>query len=113
MTDTVAVTRASGEAVTDPESGVVTHPTTPVYSGRGRVQGRDVQGQESDSAGQFLTAWNFILQVPVTVDLQPGDSATVTASADPLMVGRVFHVESVPRKTHMTALRAGVEEVTA
>ena len=113
MSDTVRVSRRSSEPVTDPVTGVVDYPATPFYEGRGRVQARQTEGQETSAGGQSFTVSDFTLQLPYDTDLEPGDHVEVRASEmDPLMVGRVFAVETIPRKTHMTAVRAGVEEVT-
>lgn len=113
MTDTVRVSRPSTAAVTDPVTGVVEYPSAAFYEGRGRVQARQLDSQEAGNGGQFFTVSDFTLQLPYDTDLEPGDVAEVLASeTDPLMVGRVFSVESIPRKTHMTAVRASVEEVT-
>jgi len=113
MTDTVVVSRRSSTPVTDPETHQVTYPTEIIYEGRGRVQSRDIEGQDYTDAGAPVMVMAFQAQLPVTVPLQKDDLIEVVASeSDPLMVGRVFRVDSVQRKTHATKTEANVEEVT-
>lgn len=114
MADTLTITRASGEPVTDPETFEVTYPSEQVYAGKGRVQSRDTDAEAVTQGAQDFTLGDSIVQVPVTVPLAVDDEVTVDASlTDPLMVGRVFRVVVIPRKTHATMVRAGVEEVTS
>lgn len=114
MTDTLTVTRASGEPVTDPETFEVTYPRAVVYAGKGRIQSRDTDAEAVTQGAQDFTLGDSIVQVPVTVPLAVDDEVTVDASlTDPLMVDRVFRVVIIPRKTHATMVRAGVEEVTS
>lgn len=113
MTDTVVVSRRSSTPVTDPETHQVTYPTEIIYEGRGRVQSRDIEGQDYTDAGAPVMVMAFKAQVPVRVPLQTNDLIEVVASeSDPLMVGRKFRVDSVPRKTHATKTEANVEEAT-
>ena len=113
MTDTVVVSRRSSTPVTDPETHQVTYPTEIIYEGRGRVQSRDIEGQDYTDAGAPVMVMAFQAQVPVSVPLQKDDLIEVVASeSDPLMVGRKFRVDSVPRKTHATKTEANVEEAT-
>lgn len=114
MTDTLTITRASGEPVTDPETFEVTYPRTGVYAGKGRIQSRDTDAEAVTQGAQDFTLGDSIVQVPVSVPLAVDDEVLVTASqTDPLMVDRVFRVVVIPRKTHATMVRAGVEEVTS
>lgn len=113
MRDTVVVSRRSSTPVTDPETHQVTYPTEIIYEGRGRVQSRDIEGQDYTDAGAPVMVMAFQAQVPVRVPLQTNDLIEVVASeSDPLMVGRKFRVDSVPRKTHATKTEANVEEAT-
>jgi len=112
MTDTVVVSRRSSTPVTDPETHQVTYPTEIIYEGRGRVQSRDIEGKDFTDAGAAVMVMAFEAQLPVTVPLRSNDLIEVVASeSDPLMVGRVFRVDSVQRKTHATKTEAAVEEV--
>ncbi|GAA1110545.1 hypothetical protein GCM10009650_12530 [Nesterenkonia jeotgali] len=110
MTDTLLITRSSGNPVTNPD-GTVTRPVQTVHAGVGRIQGRSTEGEDRTVAGADVLIVTFQAQVPVGVDLRPSDQVEVTASQmDPLMVGRTFRVESVVRKTHATKTTANVEE---
>lgn len=114
MTDTLTITRASGEPVTGPETFEVTYPSTVVYAGKGRIQSRATQAEDVTQGAHDFTLGDSTVQVPVSVPLAVDDEVTVDASqTDPLMVGRVFRVVIIPRKTHATMVRAGVEEVTS
>ena len=111
MTDTVVVSRRSSTPVTDPETHEVYYPTETLYEGPGRIQSRNVQGRDFIDAGAPVMVMAFQAQVPLHVGLQENDLIEVTVSeSDPLMVGRVFRVDSVPRKTHATKTVANVEE---
>lgn len=113
MTDTFIVSRRSSAPVTDPETHKVTYPVVSVYEGPGRLQSRDIEGQDFSDAGAPVMVMAFQAQVPVSVPLQENDLIEVVASgSDPLMLGRVFRVDSVQRKTHATKTEANVEEVT-
>ncbi|MGJ9405265.1 DUF6093 family protein [Nesterenkonia aurantiaca] len=110
MTDTLLVTRRSGNPVTGPD-GKVTIPTETVHDGIGRIQGRSSEGLDKTVAGAAVLIVTFQAQVPVSVPLKDGDEIRVTASEmDSMMVGRKFRVESVVRKTHATKTTANVEE---
>lgn len=112
MTDMVVVSRRSALPVTDPVTQEVTYPTVTVYEGRGRVQSRNTEGKDFTNAGAAVLVVAFQAQIPVHVPLQHDDLIEVVDSeSDPLMVGRVFRVDSVQRKTHATKTEANVEEV--
>mgnify|MGYP006892278397 CR=1 FL=1 len=114
MTDTVIVSRRSSVPVTDPETHEVSYPTETIYEGSGRIQSRNTEGKDFTDAGAAVLIVAFQAQVPVSVPLQQNDLIEVTASeSDPLMVGRVFRVDSVQRKTHATKTEANVEEATS
>lgn len=110
MTDTLLITRRSGNPVTNPD-GTVTRATETIHDGKGRVQGRSTEGEDKTVAGASVLIVTFQAQVPVSVPLKDGDLVEVTGSEmDPLMIDRTFRVESVVRKTHATKTTANVEE---
>lgn len=115
MVDECTIRRKTGEA-TDPNSGVIT-PTygADLYSGKCRVQQRQAAGQEQNVGEAFVLVTRFEVQLPMSVTgLVEGDQITVTASAlDPDLVGRVFTVRDVAAKSHLTARRVIVTEVTS
>lgn len=113
MSDTLRITRKSAEPVTDPATGKVTYPSVTIYGGRGRIQSTGLQGREVVTGGADFDISSFTVQVPFDVDLHGDDEAEVLASRmDARMVGRTFRIDTVPRKTHATMMRAGAEEVT-
>jgi hypothetical protein len=115
MVDACTIRRRTGEA-TDPNSGVIT-PTygDPLYSGKCRVQQRTNAGQGQDVGEAFVLVSRFEVQLPMSVTgLAEGDRITITAAAlDPDLVDRVFTVRDVAAKSHLTARRVGVTEVTS
>src|SRR5690625_8052403 len=89
MTDTVVVSRRSSTPVTDPETHQVTYPTEIIYEGRGRVQSRDIEGQDYTDAGVPVMVMAFQSQLPVTVPLQKDDLIEVVARSEERRVGEV------------------------
>lgn len=113
MSDTLRITRKSSAPVTDPVTGKVTYPSVTIYEGRGRIQSTGLQGREVTTGGADFDISTFTVQVPFDVDLHNDDEAEMVASRmDARMVGRTFRIDTVPRKTHATMMRAGAEEVT-
>lgn len=113
MSDTLRITRKSSSPVTDPVTGKVTYPSVTIYEGRGRVQANALQDREVAVGGADFNVGAFTVQVPFDTDLHNDDEAEMVASRmDARMVGRTFRIDTVPRKTHATMMRAGAEEVT-
>ena len=116
MTDICLVERKTGQ-VFDEDTGQYSDTWTTVYSGRCRVQewGQINSGTAAQAGERTaeLQTWGLILPMSVA-DAQVNDRATVTASAlDPELVGRVFRVRDLYHKSHATARRLAVEEVTS
>ncbi len=104
------------EFVTSPTTFAVTYTWTSVYTGRCRVQQKGIQGQDADVGEAALVLLRLEVQVPVvgTEGLMVDDRVTVTASAhDPDLVGRAFTIRDLAHKTHATARRVQVQEVTS
>lgn len=113
MTDTMLVTRKSGQPVTDPESGEVSFPETVVHDGPGRVQDRNSRGEHPEYPVSSPVVADVELQLPYSVVARINDEIKVTDSfSSPEMVDRVFTVKTVVRKTHGTMTRTIVEEVS-
>lgn len=114
MVDECAVSRP-GEPFTDPESGVVSPSSVPVYSGACKVQAAGAQSANPVAGGHLFSTLDSRVDFPVEAGpFQVDDVVTITASLlDPLQVGRVFRVTEVLRKSFATAQRCRVEEVTA
>lgn len=85
-----------------------------VYEGRCKMQ--TYEGHERTvGAATDATAveQRSAIHVPVgAFRPMPGDVATITASTDPLMVGRLWRItQQYPVKEHATAYRAFVDEL--
>ena len=113
MADTCVIRRRT-DTTTDDFSGVATPTYATLYTGKCRMQQNTPSAQQLDVGEDRVLLQPFVLSVPISVTgIQPGDQATVTASLDPDLVGRVFLVKAVAHKTNLTARRLGVEERTA
>lgn len=110
MTDTVAIRRPGGEP--DPLTGVA--PGVLVYEGRAKLQTFEPHEQDRVAGGAHLTIQRSRIDLPVgDYRSQQGDVAEFTASTDPNVTGRRFRiVQEWPAKTHATAYRIAVDEVT-
>ena len=111
MVDSCTVRRKTGEAVDE-----VTFKVTPIYETvyTGRVKMQTYEGHEvaREAAGQTVVQQRSSAHFPVgALHVVPGDVVTVTASLDPLMVGRSWRiVQEYPVKTFATAYRVFVDE---
>lgn len=115
MVDACTITRASGSPSTNTTTGVVTDTPTTVYAGKCRVQQVAPISKPGDVAEAAVWLQRLALQLPASVaGLATDDKVTITASQlDPDLVGRVFHVRELGHKTHVTARRVQIEEVTS
>lgn len=115
MVDACSITRVTGRTTAD--DGTVTPTTEAVYTGRCRIQqSAATTAPEPDRVGQALVfQLPFQLQLPMTGtdDIRNGDQVVVTDSVDGDLVDRRFWVKGVAHKTHATARRLGLEEVTS
>lgn len=113
MVDACTIERPAGESTAS--SGVVTPTTGAVYAGKCRIQVKAETGQGQNSGQAYVIVQRLELQLPITAaELAEGDVVTMTASAhDPQLVGKTYTVRDVVRKTHLTARRATVIEVTS
>lgn len=114
MVDTCAITRVAATS-TNPTTGAVTETPTAVYSGRCRLQQREVQGNRVDVGETSVILLRLELQLPMSVvGLQEGDQVTaVTSASDPDLVGRIFRIRDLAHKTDATARRVQITEVTS
>jgi len=112
MTDACVIKHKTGE--TTGAGGVVTPAWSTLYTGKCRVQSNAITRQGADVGEAFVIVERHEVQLPMSVlGLLEGDQITVTASGDADLVGRVFTVRDVLRKTHLTARRVTVLEVTS
>lgn len=115
MVDACTITRATG-STTDVDSGVVTETVTTVYAGKCRVQEPPAIARPANVGEALVFQLPFQLQLPMvgTEGVQVGDRVTVTASLlDADLPDRVFWVKALFHKSHATARRLGLEEVTS
>jgi hypothetical protein len=113
MVDTCTITRRTGE--TTGAGGVITPTTSSVYSGKCRLQVRQETGAGMNVGEAFIIVQRLELQIPMTApELFEGDRVVMTASVlDPQLVGRQYVVRDVVHKSHLTARRVTVLEVTS
>lgn len=114
MVDTGTLTRETSTA-TNPDTGIQTETTDVIYSGPARLQAQVPPGASAREVGEaYRLMLGMVLQLPMSVtDARTGDIWTHTASAnDPGLVGRRFIVRDLAHKSHLTARRLGVEEIT-
>ncbi len=112
--DSATIQRVTGNSTND-TTGVVTPTYSTIYSGKCRVQ-QTVPVSKPHEVGQ-AAVWlqRLELQVPMAVTgIASDDLVTITASLlDADLVGRTFHVRELGHKSHMTARRIQLEEVTS
>lgn len=103
MRDQCVVTRVTG-ATADPDDREVPV-RTPIYTGRCRVQANQRVDASPEVGGATVTVQRYEIQVPISAGpIRIGD---LIAVAD-----RKFRVTGLHLKTHQTAQRLPVEEVT-
>lgn len=116
MVDACSVARITGR--TEGPGGVITNVTTPVYVGKCRlmVRTRERLGGSWQNVGEAqLIISRLELQLPVSApEVVEGDRVLMTASfLDPLIPGKTFVVRDSMLKSHLTARRITVIEVSS
>jgi hypothetical protein len=115
MVDTCTISRVTNRT-TDTSTADVTETRIPVYAGPCRIQQHARTDSREDIGEASLILVRFELQLPVATSagIAAEDIVTMTGSAlDPDLVGREFTVMQVAHKTHATARRMQVQEVTS
>ena len=115
MTSRVEVRRFTGETAIDDDTLIETPIYNVVYSGRAKVASYEAFEQTPEAAGGVVTVVRLRADFPVGSFLVlPGDEVHVISdSADPMLAGKVLRVTvPAPYKSHATALRCFVEEVS-
>lgn len=115
MVDACTIVRRAGTS-TDRDTGVVVETFEDIYAGRCRVQqGTAGQGIRHDTGETSVVVLRMELQLPISViALAEGDQVLITASAhDADLIGRRFRIHDIAHKTHATARRVQVGEVTS
>lgn len=115
MSSTCSVAPPGAVPVTDPVTGDVTFPAgIAVYTGPCRVRPVTSRGGGTiDVGGAEMFSFDYLVSLPFTATgPKEGHRLTVTASADPSLVGVVMEVQKVDRGEHITARRLSCNEVT-
>jgi len=113
MVDACVIRRRTGET-TDPTTGEVTPTYAQVYSGKCRVQTRNIATQSSNVGQQRVDLFTSELQLPIeVVDVLVNDVVEVTDSLDPALVGHSMRVTNLAYGTHKTARRLPLQEITS
>ena len=112
MLDTCRIERP-GEAVTDPESGVVTPTFTLVYEGPCKVQQTMAQSRSAEAGGALYSLQDTQVQVPVGAGpVQTEDRVTILSGVyNPALIGNVYRVTELSKKSFATAQRLRAEEM--
>lgn len=110
MLDTCTITRP-GPAVTDPDSGEVTNPSTEVYTGKCKVQSRDSATSNPEAGEATFTVVSRQVHIPAnSADVQDGDVITITASRlNAFTVGKQYRVSGFEPDSFDTAARLPVK----
>lgn len=114
MVDSCTIRRTTA-VVTNPDTGATTPTYSALYAGKCRIQQPQAIARPHDVGENYLLIARLEIQLPVagTAGLLVGDEVTITAATrDPDLVGRVFLVQELPRKTDATARRVSVIERT-
>lgn len=114
LADACTITRKTGES-TNLTTGAVTPTYTTLYTGACRIQAAAANwAGPTEVAQAALRLASYELQLPVvgSEGLRIDDRVTVTASAnDTDLVGRVFSIVGVSRKSHATTRKLPLLEV--
>lgn len=114
MIDRARVDRPDGET-TDPESGVVLPTLAPVETSVAcKVQSVQAQAAVSNAGEDQFTVEQLVWQAPFgSGPYQVGDVITyLECPLDPVMVGSVYRITELARKSYKTAQRFNVEVIT-
>lgn len=112
MVDTCTITRP-GEAFTDPDTGKVIRPSSPVYEGKCKVQSKNSATAEPEAGGAVFTVVSRQVHIPMNAaDVQNGDVVTLTGSSlNAFTSGKQYRVEGFTPDTFDTAARLPVKEI--
>lgn len=112
MVDTCTITRP-GAPVTDPDTGEVTNPSTPVYTGKCKVQSKDSATANPEAGGAVFTVVSRQVHIPANAaEVLDGDVVTITASLlNSFTVGKQYRVAGFTPDSFDTAFRLPVKEI--
>ena len=100
---------------TDPTTGKVTYPESPVYAGRCYIRYPGLAfEQNAESGGAVAVVSRNVVRIPFGVVVRPGDVVTITADPDnPQMVDTRLRVASIDDQSQATAQRLVCDDVQA
>lgn len=112
LLDECTITRL-GDPVFDPNTGLYTRPTVQVYSGACNLTPyRGVGALAEMLGGEPLDTRNYLLSIEWdAAEVIEEDIASITASEDPLLIGRTFRVLHPEAESFQTARRLVVESI--
>lgn len=115
MVDACTIRVRTGVSTQNETTGQVTRTASILYTGPCRVQQAQAQPQQHDAGERTTTVQPSIVSIPATASAVPvGAVVTVDSSVlSAALVGRTFRVTGSHHKSHATAQRLQVEEVTA
>jgi hypothetical protein len=113
MTATCTVRDATGEPVTDAETGEVTPGVgATVYSGKCRVRPAGESGSTISVGGGEAFTFDYLVSIPfAAAGVTERHRVTIDASPDPALVGVELEVQRVARGDDITARRLACTEV--
>ena len=112
MVDTCTIGRGTGIPVFNPATGSYEPSSTPVYTGKCRLQSVRAQANNPEAGGAEFTVERLELQLPFGTVFEIGDIATYASSQfNPALVGNEYRITGLGEKTHATAQRFNVEVV--
>lgn len=114
MADSCIIDRLSGR-VLDEATGQYLDTWVTVYEGPCRVQESGLSGRRAESGEMSVELQTRTLQVPMAViGVKVDDRVRITAAVlDPELPSRMFRVADLMHKSHATARRLPIEEVTS
>lgn len=106
------ISRSGGDPVRNETTGQLEPaPSTTVYTGPCLVTPEGGDRVVNFGEGPVVTRQHTVQIEDLTVDVQVEDTVSITASRDPLAVGRTMRVLDVPKSELVTVRRLTVEEV--
>lgn len=113
MVDQCTISRQA-VASSNGETGQITYTTTTIYSGRCRVQQKAPANRPHQLGEASVWLQRLELQLPMSVTQVASDDLVVLTSStlDPDLLNRTWRVRELTHKTHETARRYQIEEVT-
>jgi hypothetical protein len=115
MVDSCIITRATGETVTDPDTGEVTQVRTTIYDGKCEVASKNASTAEPEAGGHAFVEVSRTVKIPANAaDVKDGDVVKLTTSLlNTFTVGKEYRVDGFTPDSYDTAARLPVKELTS